>query len=367
MFVLLVAIMMGWLTLAQPQTAEAAKPTLQQIEKAESLSAEGWQLWQKRDFGAAAKKFKQSVKLNSEDANAWNGYGWALFNGGKRTEAIDAFESCIELSPKHPAGLNGLGQIYLAQGYLKKAEKYLQKAAPSAPAAWYGLTRISLLNGDYEQAKMWAEKQLKQNPDNEIAKKMLMAAVNEKIDDTLRKSIEPADGIKEADTPTVKAKSDLKNTNSEADFKRGWQMFGKQKYATAERLFERCLKSDPDNPHAMNGLGWSLLNQGKHDKAKQWLEKCLAIEKEHGGAMNGVAICLKAEGKVDEAIALWERGYAAAPGPNALAVGLATTYLERDEYTKALKYFEVLAESDASNKQYQRGLKQAREGISKAK
>ncbi len=369
MGILLIAIAMGWLTFAQPQVAEAARPTLEEVEQAETLSAEGWALWKKRDFAAAVKSFEKSVDLNPKDANAWNGYGWALFNGGKRSEAIKAFESCIKLSPKHPAGLNGLGQAYLVDGYLKKAEKYLQKAAPSAPAAWYGLTRVYLLNGDYKQAKTWAEKLVKQNPDDETSQKMLMAAVTENVDSALRKMIEPSGGIKEESSSERTAnekKENVATNDSSADFKRGWQMFGDQRYATAQRLFERSLNSDPDNPHAMNGLGWSLLNQGKHDEAKKWLEKCLTSEKEHSGALNGLAICLKAEGKVDEAIDLWERGYAAAPGPNALAIGLATTYLERNEYAKAAKYYDVLVEGDANNKQYQRGLKQARDGLAAA-
>ena len=367
MSALLIAILMGWLTFGQLQTAEAARPTVEQVAKAEAMSAEGWQLWKKQDYVDAAKNFEQSIKLNPKAANAWNGYGWALFNSGQRAKAIEAFQACVKIAPKHPAGLNGLGQVYLSQGELSKAEKYLKKAAPQAPAAWYGLARISLLNKEFKQAKTWAEKIVKQSPKDEVAQKMLVAAVTEKLDEELRRMIEPANTSKETPASKKKAEPHAEQSDSSADFKRGWIMFSKQNFATAERLFRRVLKNEPKNPHAMNGLGWSLLNQGKYDEAKPLLEKCLKIEKDHGGAMNGLALCLKADGKIDEAIEIWERGYAAAPGPNALAVGLASTYLEREEYAKAAKYYEVLVDSDASNKLYQNGLKNARAGLEKSK
>ena len=71
---------------------------------------------------------------------------------------------------------------------------------------------------------------------------------------------------------------------------------------------------------------------------------------------------MKAEGKVDEAIALWEKMVKQNPGANAGTVGLATTYLERKEYAKALPYFEELAKSDPAMRSSRRAwptLKQA--------
>ncbi len=201
---LLLALVMGWLTFGQLQTADAAKPTVENIAKAEALSAEGWLLWKKQDYFDAAKNFEQAVELNPKQANNWNGYGWALFNSGQRTKAIEAFQKCVKLEPKHPAGLNGLGQIYLAQGELTKAEKYLKKAAPQAPAAWFGLARIHLLQGDFKEAKKWAEKVVAQGSADEMARKMLVAAVAGKIDDDLRQMITPVTTYQDNSTNSEK-------------------------------------------------------------------------------------------------------------------------------------------------------------------
>ncbi len=195
MFVLILAIVFGGFTLGLPEKAEAKgkRPTREMVEQAESLAAEGWQLWKRQDLLAAAEKFEASVELNPKAANAWNGYGWALFNSGQSTKALEAFKKCVKLSPKHPAGLNGLGQIYFSRGKYQVAERYLKKAAknPYASAAWYGLTKVYLLTGEFKKALPWAKKTAKSSPKDEYAQQMLAAAKSGELDDELRRIIEP--------------------------------------------------------------------------------------------------------------------------------------------------------------------------------
>ena len=115
-------------------------------------------MWQQRKLGEAEKKFETAVELDPNNANSWNGLGWARFNNGDSKEAIAAFEKCVTLEPSHAAGLNGLGQADLSERDYAKAEKFLLKAAPNAPAAWYGLSRLYLLTGKFDKAKTWTGK-----------------------------------------------------------------------------------------------------------------------------------------------------------------------------------------------------------------
>ena len=66
----------------------------------------------------------------------------------------------------------------------------------------------------------------------------------------------------------------------------------------------------------------------------------------------------------DEAIALWEKMYEKHPGPNAAAVGLAMTYLERKEHAKALPYFQELVKAMPDNEEFRNGLEAAKAGTS---
>jgi Flp pilus assembly protein TadD len=358
----LMAVLAGWLTLAEPQTSDRSPPagTSSQalatthvhedarIEQADALAAQGWQLWQERKMREAAGVFEQAVALDPENANAWNGLGWSRFNSGDSEPAVTAFEKAVEIEPNHPAALNGLGQIYLSWGEFEPAEKYLSKAAPKAPAAHFGLARLYLLTGKYDQAQTWIRKALRQQPGDESLKAMLAAARNKKLPDELRSQIAPAG--KPASGSAAKAAA------------LGWQQFNERKFRAAERNFRRALAKDPENLPAMNGLAFILLNSGKSAQAKEYFEKCLKLEPDAAGPMNGLARCLKEEGKLDEAIALWEKMYQKYPGPNAAAVGLATTHLEQEQFDKALPYFEELVKAMPDNEEFKSGLEAAKKG-----
>jgi tetratricopeptide (TPR) repeat protein len=353
MFTLVLLILFGGLTLGLPGVAEGkeGQPTREEVERAEALATEGWRFWQNRQFAAAADKFEDAVNLDPQAADAWNGLGWSRFNGGESEQALAAFEKCVALQPRHPAGLNGLGQLYLSWKQYAEAEKYLLLAAPQAPAAAYGLARLYLLQEKFSEAKPWVEKLAAQTPADENIERMLKSVEEEKLDEDLRRTLEPPG----------------KPKTGSADAARGWTMFRQGRMQTAERLFRRAVEADGENLSALNGLAFCLLSQGNHEQAQPLFEKCLAREKDAAGPMNGLARCLKASGNVDDAIELWERMAELYPGPNAAAVGLAATYLEQKEYAKSIKHFEVLVEANPDNEQYQNGLKTARAGLAAAK
>jgi len=290
----IVGLVAGWFAVSPPEEAQAdgQESTLEQIEKAEELSTAGWELWKQRKYSEAAKRFEQSVKLDPEGVNAWNGLGWSQFNGGESLQAVVAFERCVKLAPKHGAALNGLGQTHFLWKEYDKAEKYLLEAEKlGASAAWLSLAKLYLLKGEFEKAKPWASKIAEQTPQNESAQQMLAAAKAGKLDDALRRLLEPPG----------------KPIEQSPDVKRGWAMFNQGKNRTAERLFRRALKADPENLAAINGLGFSLLNQGKHEEAKPLFERYLKREKDAPGPLNGLARCLEAEGKSAEAQQVRER------------------------------------------------------------
>jgi tetratricopeptide (TPR) repeat protein/predicted Ser/Thr protein kinase len=140
------------------------------------LTQDGWQLWQARRLDEAAVRFRQALKADPKEANAWNGLGWASFNMGKLPEAEKAFQSTLALDPDAAGALNGLGQLYLGQKQYDLAETYLLKASPNAPAAWYGLARLYLLQGKYDKAEEWAEKLIDSGQGDEGAKQILETA-----------------------------------------------------------------------------------------------------------------------------------------------------------------------------------------------
>jgi len=162
-----------------------------QQHAAQQWTQEGWRLWQARELDKAAAKFRQAVQLAPDNADAWNGLGWATFNSGKSQEAEQAFQQAILLDTNQPGALNGLGQIYLSQRNYDQAEVYLLKAAPRAPAAWYGLARLFLLEGKFGQAESWAQKLIDSGQADDLVRQMFKAAQDKYLSDGLRLKIEP--------------------------------------------------------------------------------------------------------------------------------------------------------------------------------
>ncbi len=282
-----IAAFAGWLTLVAPPPADAPqakaskKPVLSEdarIEQADELTKQASALWEQGKLDLAAKKFEQAVALDPDSGNAWNGLGWARFNGGKTEEAIAAFEKCLALEPDQPAALNGLGQAYLSKREYEKAEQYLIKAAPKAPPAWYGLARLYMLLGKYTEAQTYINKVLALQPSDETMKQCLTAAQKGELPAELRKQIEPP---KVDNSPAAKLA------------KTGWVQFNSGKTRSAERSFRQALAKDPENLAAMNGLGFLMLNTGKTADAKAFFEKYLQKEPDAAGPMNGLARCLK--------------------------------------------------------------------------
>ncbi len=170
-----------------PKTNVALDPV-----RSNALSTEGWQLWQRRDMAAALEKFREAVKLDPKNANAWNGMGWVCFNSGSGDEAQKAWLRCLQLVPNHPAALNGLGQLALMRRQYGLAERYLLRAANfHATAAYWGLARVYLLQGKWQQAANWAQTIVTQEPNNPEAEQLLAAAKAKHLDPVLRQKIEP--------------------------------------------------------------------------------------------------------------------------------------------------------------------------------
>ncbi len=159
-------------------------------ENNNSKRAQAWQMWRGGQLKEATELFRELVKSDPQDTNSQNGLGWCLFNSGDAKAAHEAFKRCLELDASHGAALNGAGQSALALHEWATAEEYLQKASDSylkeipedklsaenLPAAWYGLVRVHLVQGNYDKAILWAERILKHDAKSTEVQQMLDSA-----------------------------------------------------------------------------------------------------------------------------------------------------------------------------------------------
>ncbi len=161
------------------------------VEQATSHISEGWVHWQAGRLVEARDRFAAAVRLAPEIAEGWNGLGWSRMRLGDTAAAEAAFGECLKREPAHPAALNGMGRIHFNRREFTAAERDWITAAPDAPAAWYGLAQLYLVQGRYAEAAPWAERALADQPNDEFAKLMVKAARDRQVNEGLKIRIQP--------------------------------------------------------------------------------------------------------------------------------------------------------------------------------
>lgn len=347
MIVTIIALLTGLLGNADADKKNSGPlAAIKAEDRAAAYAQEGWALWQRGQAQEAQSKFISALELDPKNASTWNGLGWSYIRNGQAPEAQEAFAKAVELEEAHPAALNGLGNAAFMQKDYAAAEKHWLKAADTAPASWFGLAKLYLLQGKFEESAKWANKAATESPDDEGLKRIIAAAEAKKVDPALRRELEPQPAA----------------TGGAAQ---GWILAQQGKTRQAIEAFQAAIKKNPDDTAALNGLGFALLNSGKPAEAKPHFEKCLKLDPEAAGAMNGLARCLKAEDKPEEAIKVWEQMAEKTPGVTAATHGLAQTHLELRQYDKAIPYLEQLTKANPTDEEARRKLASARAGAGK--
>lgn len=113
-----------------------------------------------REYKEAEEDFQQSLRLDRNDSETHNNYGWFLCQQGKEKEAIPHFMAAIKnplYSTPERAYLNA-GLCSRKAGNIRDAEEFLQRALqvqPGMPQALLGMAELSFDNGDYAAAKRY--------------------------------------------------------------------------------------------------------------------------------------------------------------------------------------------------------------------
>jgi tetratricopeptide (TPR) repeat protein len=100
---------------------------------ADSLVAEGNELFRAERFGEAAAQFERAVNVFPHHALGWKGLGHALLCMGKPHEAARAFDQAIGLSPESATALWGGALAHAEIGNKVVAKDYLRRTIALQP------------------------------------------------------------------------------------------------------------------------------------------------------------------------------------------------------------------------------------------
>ncbi len=136
----------------------------------------GEAFYQAGDLQRATNYYKNAVDLAPYGLDFKNKYGSVLAAGGLTLYAEKEFTDILKENPKHVSALTNLGFIKLQQGKANEAERLYFKALsldPDYEPLLLNIAGFYAFKKDFKQSKLYLEKILKRNPNNQQAKQAL--------------------------------------------------------------------------------------------------------------------------------------------------------------------------------------------------
>lgn len=124
----------------------------------------------------AAKTFKVILKLDPDHSPSLNYLGYMLADRGEELDyAKDLIEKALQLLPENPAYIDSYGWVMYRQGHFDSAIAYLEKASElqSDPIIYDHLGDAYKAVGKIEDARIWWQKALELEPNNDAIREKL--------------------------------------------------------------------------------------------------------------------------------------------------------------------------------------------------
>ncbi|XP_068627864.1 protein O-mannosyl-transferase Tmtc3 [Battus philenor] len=214
--------------------------------------------------------FASGLKVNRNNAKLYNNVGHALEAEGRYADALQFFNTAVNVQPDDVGAHINVGRTYNHLGRYQEAEEAYVKAKSLLPKA---------KPGESYQAR--------------IAPNHLNVFLN--LANLISKN---ATRLEEADMLYRQAIS-MRADYTQAYINRGDILIKLNRTKEAQEVYERALLYDSGNPDIYYNLGVVLLEQGKASQALAYLDKALELEPEHEQALLNSAILLQELGAAD--------------------------------------------------------------------
>jgi tetratricopeptide (TPR) repeat protein len=196
-----------------------------------------------------------------------------------RVEAERCFRLAAAVRPKLALPRLRLAELFLEQRLLEQAAQEFQAAIriePESARAMFGLGQVAFANGDFAQARLWAEQSFDRDPEHRKTAELLLRAVHRLGDkqaiarqQALLDAM-PTRGVNWDDTFTEAVK--LKRRDSGGQAAAASDLLSNGNLSEATAAFERLVETEPDNPQWHSLLGMTLIRRRDYAHAAQVLE-----------------------------------------------------------------------------------------------
>ncbi|MBP2228543.1 tetratricopeptide (TPR) repeat protein [Azospirillum agricola] len=288
--------------------------------RATALLAEARHLHDAGRWPDAEKAYQRLLDLDSNNADALEGYGWLGWQAGRPDIAVTLLTRAIAAKPT--AGRHRRRALaHQTLGDLAAAEADWSDAAALAPddvEALGSLGALRLSRGDAAGSAEATRAALRHAPDH--------AGLHANFGLALQAA---AGG----GTASLRRALALDPALAEA-----WNGLAAGEAGTAaERAARRALRLRPGYPEAMGNLGVALLALDRADEAVASLRAALRVRPEDGGTLANLALALERGGDGNAAGLVWWRLILLAPGGGEGWAGLADLRQRQARLDAALK------------------------------
>lgn len=208
--------------------------------------------------------FMSGLSVNQRNAKLFNNVGHALEGQGKYLEALQYFQTAVQVQPDDVGAYINVGRTYNHLKLYEKAEEAYLKAKSLLPKA---------KPGESYQAR--------------IAPNHLSVFLN--LANLISRN---HTRLEEADLLYRQAIS-MRADYTQAYINRGDILIRLNRTKEAQEVYERALLYDSNNPDIYYNLGVVYLEQGKAPQALAYLDKALEFDPEHEQALLNSAILLQ--------------------------------------------------------------------------
>ena len=286
----------------------------------------GWELVKSENYLDACEAFKQAARIDPGREEVYDALG-SLYLGelAKTPEAIEAFQTVIQLAPNHARAHQMLGIAYFRQNEYQNAINALRRAIELEPTAldnnyhpYYDLGIVYLKQNRFDDAIALFKQAIQLNPDHIPAYYSLGNAYYRGGD--VEKGVEQ-----------IKKYQAL------------------QPYAMQILQLETSLLRTPKNPQLWFQLGLVYMKYGRFAKAIKPLEKSVELNPNNGPVYDPLAVCYMRLKRYDKMQQACQAAVDLAPNKASAHSNLGKSHFLQGEYVEAINAFSTAIQLDADN------------------
>lgn len=258
----------------------------------------------------------------------------------KRTpnKAISPLQELLAIEPENAEALVMLGDVYLAQNDLQKAEdNYLQALGGRLDnaGALFGLAQISRSKGETRETAIYLNRVATLSADSkspEFLYKFSLEAMRVGMFDEAKAALQRAVELKPKDPSYLLGL--------------GIAWLRKGDLFESEKHFRRLLAMQPNYVQGQLHLGYALLNQKKYAEARIWLEKCARPGVAIPEAFYYLGLVEQEQNNDARAIVLFEKAVQKLPDYSHARIALGSSYMRLKNYARARQELETAVKLD---------------------